>query len=172
MGAEGPGSLQADAILAGRLDVEHSPLLGLSFDPPLVAEQVSVWSWVVAMASDHPLAKEKRLTSKLLAAQPFILYATRDGDEGPLAVVRDLLGCEPLVVHRVTSTLSVLALAAAGLGITLVPAPLSKVAVRNVVYRTIADFGLTSDLVLVSRAHETASAVQVFLNMSRREKTD
>jgi len=164
--------LQADAILAGRLDVGYSPVLGFSFDPPLVAEQVGVWPWVVAMANDHPLAKRKRLTAKSLAAEPFILYAKDGIDEGQLTVLRHLLGCEPRVVHRVASTLSVLALAAAGLGVTLVPAPLSKVAVPNVVYRTIADSGLTSNLVLISRAHETAGAVRAFLDLSRGEKAE
>lgn len=159
--------LQADALLAGRLDVGYSPLLGFSFDPPLLAEQVGAWPWVVAMANDHPLAKRKRLTAKSLAAEPFILYATDGMDEGQLTVLRHVLGCEPRVVYRVANTLSVLALAAAGLGVTLVPAPLSKVAVPNVVYKTIADSRLTANLVLISRAHETAGAVRAFLDLSR-----
>lgn len=159
--------LQVDDILAGRLDVGYSPAFESDFDPSLVAEQVGAWPWVVAMAGDHPLAKKKRLTAQSLVAETFTLYAADGNDEGQLTVLKHLLGVEPQVVHRVANTLSVLALAAAGLGISLVPASLSDVAVPNVVYRTIADSVLTSNLVLISRAHETAGAVRAFLELSR-----
>jgi DNA-binding transcriptional LysR family regulator len=162
--------LQRDEMLAGRLDVGYCPAFEFDFDPSLVAEQVGTWPWVVAMADDHPLARRKHLTAKSLITESFILYAADGNDEGQLTVLKHLLGCEPRVVHRVASTLSVLALAAAGLGISLVPASLSHVAVPKVVYRAIADSGLTSNLVLISRAQETAGAVRAFLNLSLGER--
>jgi DNA-binding transcriptional LysR family regulator len=67
----------------------------------------------------------------------------------------------------VPTTLSVLALAAAGLGITLVPETLRMVAVPNLVYKSIANYRFTAELVLLSRKDEPAGAVQRYLAMSR-----
>jgi DNA-binding transcriptional LysR family regulator len=158
--------LQLAAIAEGRLDVGYAPALGLVLDPPLIAQQAGSWPWVVALAADHPLARKQRLSPSALADQPFILYATHALDEGQADVLRHLLGGEPRVAQRAPDTLSVLALVGAGLGITLVPAPLAKLAVPHVVYRTIAGSGPTSDLVLVSRGGETAGAVRRFVALA------
>jgi DNA-binding transcriptional LysR family regulator len=160
-------SLQSEAILDGRLDVGYLPGQGASHDAQLTVEALCKWPWVVAMAADHPLTKVQRLTTRLLESESFIIYASHGLDDGQLSVLRAVLGCEPKVAHRVPTTLSVLALAAAGLGITLVPETLRMVAVPNLVYKSIANYRFTADLVLLSRKDEPAGAVQRYLAMSR-----
>jgi len=51
--------LQADAIMAGQLDVGYTPNHGKIHDPALMAEQVGIWHRQVAMADDHPLASRR-----------------------------------------------------------------------------------------------------------------
>ena len=160
-------SLQAEAILDGRLDVGYLPAQNLREDAQLIAEPVCKWPWVVAMSNQHPLASIYRLTTRLLESEAFIIYATHDLDDGQLSVLRAVLGVEPKVAHRVPTTLSVLALAAAGLGITLVPQTLSMVAVPNLVYRSIANYRFTADLIRLSRIAEPAGAVQRYLDLAR-----
>lgn len=56
------------------------------------------------------------------------------------------------------------ALVAAGVGVTVVPAGVHRAAVPNVVYRPLAEPGLTTDFHLLHRTTETAPAVAAFLS--------
>lgn len=164
-------SLQASAIVDGALDVGYCPAMGVVFDPRLVVDAGGTWPWHVAMAADHPLAARRMLASSHLADEPFILYAADGADEGQLKVLRDVLRTEPRISHRVANTLTVLTLAAAGLGLALVPAPLSKVTVPNITYRRLSGYKPQSELVLISREHETAGAVLAFLGKARKRSS-
>jgi DNA-binding transcriptional LysR family regulator len=159
---------QAEAILKGRLDVGYAPSFGIEFDPQLVAESIGEWPWVVGMMAGHPLASLPSLTTASLLTQPFVLYAGPETDRAQTAVLRDVLGFEPNIAYRAPDTLSVLALTAAGLGLTLVPAPLAGMSVPDVVYRAIDDSNARADLVLISRKNETSGAVRGFLNVARQ----
>lgn len=160
--------VQGAAILAGDMDVGYSPSAGLALDAQLRAEKKGIWPLVVAMASDHPLARTPCVSITALAAEPLILYAMGEGGED-LAVLRQQVGSAANVVHRVSSTLSTLALAAAGWGLALVPASLEQVRIPNLVYRPLAEAGMATDLVLVSRVAETSGAVLAYLALARQE---
>ena len=162
--------LQVEAIVAGQLDVSYCPALGSAATPQLRADQVGEWPWIVAIAKDHPLAGRKVLSSKLLVSEPFIAYAADGADAGLASVLRELLGCEPNIVHRAANTLTVLALAAAGLGIALIPAPLETLTVPNIAYRRLSGCRLSSRLLLLSRVQETTGAVRAYLNLARSDR--
>ncbi|WP_258397231.1 LysR substrate-binding domain-containing protein [Burkholderia multivorans] len=142
---------QQDAILAGRLDIGYCPAFGTAFDPKLSVRTVGSWAWQVVMSDRHPLAKRRTVPIAALMDEPFILYAADGDDEGQLAILRQVLGRAPRVAHKVSSTLSVLALTGAGLGVALAPAPLSRIAAPNVVYRKLGKGGPRSELVVLSR---------------------
>ncbi|WP_240324495.1 LysR substrate-binding domain-containing protein [Trinickia diaoshuihuensis] len=74
-------------------------------------------------------------------------------------------GARPRAAHKVSSTLSVLALTGAGLGVALAPAPLSRIAAPNVVYRTLGKSGPRSELVALSRIGGEWGAVARYLAM-------
>ncbi|MCA8202540.1 hypothetical protein LGM71_15880 [Burkholderia sp. AU33545] len=93
-----------------------------------------------------------------LADEPFIFYAADGDDEGRLAILRRVLGRAPRIVHKVSSTLSVLAVAGAGLGVALVPAP-------NIVYRKLAGNVPGAELVVLCRIGGEWGAVQQYLAM-------
>ncbi|MDR3438758.1 LysR substrate-binding domain-containing protein [Telmatospirillum sp.] len=165
---EMPALLHADALLQNRCDIAYCPVLGIAFDSQLVADRIGSWPWLIAMAADNPLSDEASLTSAGLADERFILYAAHGADVGQLIVLRQLLGREPRIVHRVANTLTVLTMVAAGLGLALVPGPIGAVGIDNITYRPLADFDLPSELVLLSRASETSCAVKAFVEMARR----
>lgn len=100
-----------------------------------------------------------------MADEPFIFYAADGDDEGQLAILRRVLGWAPRIVHKVSSTLSVLALAGAGLGVALVPAPLSRIAAPNIVYRKLAGNVPGAELVVLRRIGGEWGAVQQYLAM-------
>ncbi len=64
--------LQADAILAGQLDVGYTPDNHKAHDHALKAEQIGLWHRLVAMADDHPLTVHASLTVRMLADEPLI----------------------------------------------------------------------------------------------------
>ncbi len=160
--------LQGEAIMAGKIDVGYCPEMGFDVDDQLSAERVGDWPMIIAMASDHPLAPHAFLTPGMIAAEPLVVYAT-DGaaDAGQLAQLRQVLGAEPNISHRVSSTLSVLILAAAGQGIAMVPATFEQVPLPGLLYRPLRDFNLRANMTILQRKHESTGAVLAWLALSR-----
>ncbi|VWD43057.1 LysR family transcriptional regulator [Burkholderia lata] len=156
---------QQDAILAGRLDIGYCPAFGTAFDPKLAVRTVGSWAWNVMMNDRHALAKQRSVSVAALADEPFIFYAADGDDEGQLAILRQVLGKTPRIAHKVSSTLSVLALTGAGLGVALVPSPLSRIAAPNIVYRKLAGGVPGSELVAISRVGAEWGAVRQYLVM-------
>lgn len=165
-----PPQLQADAILAGQLDIGYTPDHHKLHEPVLLAERVGYWQRRVAMADDHPLAKHPSLKAAMLATEPLIFYDAHDADEHLLHMLSQMLGHPPNIAHRTASTLSVLALAAAGLGIALVPEPLEQVHIPGLVYCVLDEPELAANLMLVSRTGETNGAACAFLALARNEE--
>lgn len=161
---------QADAILAGQLDIGYSPDHDKLHSPALIAEKIGLWKRIVAMADDHPLSRQSRLTVEMLAAEPLILYDAHGADESLYLALSQILGHTPLVSHCSASSLSVLTLAAAGLGLALVPEPLMNISVPGVVYRPLDEPGLAANLMLVSRRQDNNGAVAAFLRVARDDR--
>lgn len=162
-----PPLLQADAILAGQLDVGYTPDHGKIHDPALTIEQIGIWRRRVAMADDHPLAQQTVLTVEMLKEEPLIFYDTHGADEPLYTALTRILGHSPRTAHCTASTLSVLALAAAGQGLALVPEPLMNVTIPGLVYRPLDAEALSANLMLISRQNENNGAVHAFLKIAR-----
>lgn len=160
---------QGEAILAGKIDLGYYPDLGVVFDSQLIMEKVADWPMVVAIAADHPLANQSFLTRKMLKNQPIIIYSQQTSDAGHLARLRQAFGYEPNVVHQVSSTLSVLVLAAAGQGIALVPSTFEHVPLPNLLYKPLQGFALRANMMLLQRRAETTGSVLAWLAVSRNQ---
>lgn len=158
---------QADAILAGQLDVGYTPDHHKIHDAALMAERIGVWHRQVAMADDHPLAAQASLTIDMLAGQPLIFYDAHGADESLYTALTTIMGHAPRIAQCTASTLSVLALAAAGQGLALVPDPLQHVNIPGLVYRPLDAPELSANLMLISRQQENKGAVQAFLHIAR-----
>ena len=124
---------------------------------------------MVAMTNDHPLVAKTCLTVAILANEPLIFYSESDADTRLYTILCRILGNEPNVAYRTSNTLSVLALAAAGLGLALVPATMMQVAIPGLVYKVLDAPELAADLMLISRGEESSGAVLAFLALARQE---
>ncbi|MEL4013713.1 LysR substrate-binding domain-containing protein [Dryocola clanedunensis] len=160
--------LQNEAIQSGTLDVGYMPDYYPVHDSALAYEPVGEWGRVVVMSSDHNLAAKESLTIGMLAYEPLIMYSINDEDSQLDSQLSQLLGDKLNIAWRISSSLSVLAMAGAGLGIALVPAPLAKVAVPGVVYRVLDAPELSANLTMVSRQNEPSAAVLAYLNHTRK----
>ncbi|MEB0079394.1 LysR substrate-binding domain-containing protein [Pseudomonas sp. CCI3.2] len=159
---------QVEAIQNGQLDLGYAPSHGgQALNNALLFERIGTWPLVVALPEDHPLANQPTLRVPMLRAESLIIYADHGADEYMLAGLRNALGREPKV-QRTTSTLSVLALVAAGMGVAMVPAPLMQVNIPGLVYRTFEDIEPHTDLLLISRVNEIGGAVRAFLKVAHQ----
>lgn len=160
--------LQYEAIQSRTLDVGYMPDYYPDHGSDLIYESVGEWGRVVVMSSDHRLADKKRLTIDMLAHEPLIMYSINEEDSRLDKQLRRLLGDSLHIAWRISSSLSVLAMAGAGLGVALVPAPLAQVAIPGVVYRILDTKELAANLMMVSRKDEPSASVLAYLNHTRK----
>lgn len=165
---EVPAQQQVEAILAGRQDIGYTPDHSKTMTAGIKVQRIGDWDILVALSDEHPLAAHAQFSVEMLAGQPLILYDAHDTHENLYLLLSQQLQNQLQIAHRSDSTLSVLAHAAAGLGLALVPAPLQQVNIPGLVYRRLNAPALTANLLLISRDEETSGAVNAFLSLARQ----
>lgn len=154
---------QVDAILSGQQDIGYTPDHSKTVTTGINVQRIGDWEMLVALSDEHPLSAHPRITLDMLAGEPLILYDAHDAHEHLYVMLSRQLKNNFRVAHPSASTLSVLALAAAGLGLALVPAPVQQVAIPGLVYRSLNAPELMANLLLISRKEETSGAVKAYL---------
>ena len=133
---------------------------------PLLQEDM-----VAAFPVHHPLIKRARLTLKDLANETLILYRRPDG-RGLYDVIIAACaeaGFSPHVGQEAPRIVSTLNLVAAGLGITIVPASLSRLPLEGVTYKPLKGKpALKVPLNLACRSDERSAATLAFIDLVRR----
>jgi DNA-binding transcriptional LysR family regulator len=162
-----PPLRQVEAILAGQLDVGFQ----YTQERELAVDRIATWPWSLAMHSGHRLMRKRAISAEDLHGEAFVAYAANADDDGQVRLLRQILGEEPRIVHHAPNTVTVLTLAAAGMGLALVPASLEAVKIPNIAYRPLADSSANWELVLVSRRTEPSAAVQRFIEIARTPDT-
>jgi DNA-binding transcriptional LysR family regulator len=163
---EVPAQQQVEAILAGRQDIGYTPDHSKTLTAGIRVQRIGDWDILVALSEEHPLAERPLFTVEMLAGQPLILYDAHDTHEHLYLMLSQQLQSRLQIAHRSDSTLSVLAHAAAGMGLALVPAPLQQVNIPGLVYRRLNAPALTANLLMISRDTETSGAVNAFLSLA------
>jgi len=123
---------------------------------------------VAAIPAAHPLAALRRVPLRRLAAEPIVLFP-RDQAPG----FHDLLtgrlaatGTYPEVVQYAPEMLTIIGLVAAGVGVSLVPASVARLALDGVTYRPLAGAPDT-ELLAVTRADDESPLVRAFVADAR-----
>ncbi|WP_052285481.1 LysR substrate-binding domain-containing protein [Kluyvera genomosp. 1] len=159
---------QVDAIVAGLLDVGYTPDNSKTVTPEIVVKPLGQWDFLLALHEGHPLARKAAMTIDMLAGEPLVLYEAHDTHERLTQLLEQKLGDKLHVAHRGGSTLSVLAIAATGLGVALIPAPLKQVTIPGLVYCRLDEPSFSANLMLVHRATEPNKAVEAYLALARQ----
>jgi DNA-binding transcriptional LysR family regulator len=162
-----PPLRQVEAILSGHLDVGYTYDFQYTQERELAVDRIAEWPWVLAMRSSHPLMGRAAISAEDLHDEAFVIYAAHAADDGQVRLLRQLLGQEPRVLHHAPNTVTVLTMAAAGIGLAVVPASLETINIPNIAYRPLADFPARWELVLVSRQDEPSPAVRRFIEIVR-----
>jgi DNA-binding transcriptional LysR family regulator len=133
---------------------------------PLLQEDMAA-----ALPGRHPLTRLGSLALKDLADETFILYRRPDG-RGLYDVIIAACataGFSPHVGQEAPRIVSTLNLVAAGLGITIVPASLSRLPLEGVSYRPLKGRpAIKVPLSLASRRDEHSAATLGFIELVRR----
>jgi DNA-binding transcriptional LysR family regulator len=122
---------------------------------------------VAALPAQHPLSGLRRVPVRRLAAEPLVLFP-RDQAPG----FHDLLissmaapGTHPQVVQYAPEMLTIIGLVAAGIGVSLVPASVTRLAIEGVTYRPVTG-APHAELVAITRMGEGSPLVRAFMEQA------
>jgi DNA-binding transcriptional LysR family regulator len=153
--------VQTEGLLDGNLDIGvlRPPVTGEGLE----LRTIAIEPLVLAVPADHRLATEPVVSVTDLRPEAFVLYADS------ASAVNDALhrscaaaGFAPRKEHEAPGTAPLLALVAAGLGVSLVPASVRAVPLAGVVFRDVAD-AATVELACAWRADTDSPTVRAVL---------
>ncbi len=154
---------QLRAVSAGVIDV------GLVRPPiedeaGLRAESVLRERTIAALPAGHALASSSRVSMRRLAAEPLVLFprAQAPGFHDLLIDALAGAGAGPRVIQYAPEMLTIIGLVAAGTGVSLVPASVSRLALDGVAYRPVTG-APRSELVAITRAGDDSALVRAFV---------
>lgn len=164
-------SMLAPAAIAalgdGRIDIAF-----LSVPSPpkrmgsLASELVLTESMVVALPEKHPLARKQVVTLKSLAAEPQIVVAHDRIGQRLVELLWERAGFAVQARHTIDHPQTTLALVAAGVGVSLVPASYENARKLGVVYRPIRP-SLNVHLIAAWRSDDKSAVLGAFLDVLR-----
>jgi DNA-binding transcriptional LysR family regulator len=146
---------QVEALRAGDIDVAllRPPVADLS----LAVATLRRDRLVVALPADHRLAARRQVRVADLRGVDLIVHAAEHRSvmyDVVTGLFRDA-GVEPHVRHEVGETSTLVTLVAGGLGVAVVPEPVTALALAGVVYRPLVRPAATVELAVAHRAERT-----------------
>ncbi|MGW6579264.1 LysR family transcriptional regulator [Streptomyces globisporus] len=120
---------------------------------------------VCALPSDHPFARRETVPLDVLAGEPFVSFPANSG-----STVRDAMteACEsagftPRIVQEAPDSYTILALVAAGVGVTLTVTSVQHIQQNGLVYRPLAGPAVRLRAALAWRADNPSAALRAVL---------
>ena len=161
---------QVSALLERRIDLGFVPLPLIQRMPELTFEPVREVEVMAVFPPGHPLARQRQLTLRKLAYEPFVLL-----NRSSAALLHDWIlgqcreaGFEAQVVKLAESPLSVLELVSSGFGVSLLPDLFQRFAV-DTVFRPLPPATPKLHLALAWRSDNQSSLLQAMLEIMRSE---
>lgn len=157
-----------DALLNGTVDVGFMRDAG-SIDG-LHIEVLMAEPFVVVLPRKHPLTQQKTVAVKSLQHEPFVLFGR---SYGSVAWKKTMDVCEahgftPRVVQEAPQWLTIMSLVGAGLGVTIAPGCVRKLAVPDTVCRKLRPQSQLTHLELACRAYESRPIATTFSELAQR----
>lgn len=163
---EMPILAQIESVDKGHLDISvvRAPLpstLPESVETFVLASQVLV----AVLSREHPLADHDSLALQALTDDIFIAFHDPDGVGLGHALLEECrrVGFEPNITLRVTEIATLISLAAAGLGVSLMPDTVIHLQLPGVRYLPLQGEKRYTELVVVHRRFERSAAVRALL---------
>jgi DNA-binding transcriptional LysR family regulator len=125
---------------------------------------------VAAIPSDHALAQHDRIRLVDLAEEPFVAFPGLGGSAVREALVQACLsaGFSPRIVQEAPDSYTILALVAAGVGVTLTVSSVQHIRVEGMVYRRLAEPARAMLLALAWRRDSPNAALRSVLAVAEQ----
>ena len=121
-----------------------------------------------AIPESHHLATRKKITPAMLLEEDFVALSMEleTGFWGNIAAILPP-GVSPRIVERAPDAFTLMALVAAGVGVSVLSEPFSRVGMRGLVFRKISDVIATADVAAIHRKNESSPVVLAYINFLR-----
>lgn len=159
---------QVEALRTGAIDV--ALLRPPAAEPSLTLTPLRRDRLLVAMPADHPLAARRQVRAADLGGADLIVHSADRRSamyDVVLSVLRDA-GVEPRIRHEVGETSTLVTLVAGGLGVAVVPEPVTALALEGVAYRPLVRPVATVELAVAHRNDRTAPHLMRTVEVIRR----
>lgn len=128
--------------------------------------------FVAVLPRRHPLAARKTISAAALRDEPFVFFSPLAGG---LAYRKPISLCEehgfrPHVVQEAPQWLTILRLVGAGLGVSIGPACVHRIAAPDVVCCALRGAGVSSDIELACRDEDERPIVNAFAAIARESR--
>jgi DNA-binding transcriptional LysR family regulator len=156
-------SEQVEALLHGELQAGF--INAATVPPQLQAMALRSDRFVVCLPAEHPLANAKSLKLAEIAHERFVMFA-RDvapANYDNVIAIFSRAGIHPRTAHAVRHWLTIVAMVANGLGVSLVPESLAQSGVMGVRFIPIEDKGALSPALLAWNPDHTSPALESFI---------
>lgn len=137
--------------------------------PELAYETVLYEQAMVALPKKHQLAERAQIPLRALAWEPFVMYEHTQRSliyNQIIAMCREA-GFSPNIVQEATSEQAVIGLVAAGVGVSLVSACLSRLRTDEVTYRPLIDPAASVEYAVVWKRENPSPFIKAFLDAAR-----
>ncbi|SFI75077.1 LysR substrate-binding domain-containing protein [Amycolatopsis sacchari] len=133
--------------------------------PGVEARVIDEEEMVVAVPSDNPLARADRIALEDLAGESFVSFPANAGSSVREATVQacEAAGFTPHVVQEAPDSYTILALVAAGVGVTLTLTSCQHIQQTGLVYRPLAGPGVRMQAALAWRRDNPSAALRTVL---------
>jgi DNA-binding transcriptional LysR family regulator len=120
---------------------------------------------VIALSTDHPLARQSTIRARDIAAHRVIIPQFHE-EVGLIDIVKGVAkagGASVPEIVRTADFITAAGLAAAGMGLVVAPRSLTRLALEGLCYRGVSDYHAVLELVLIRRADAPAAVRDVLL---------
>lgn len=160
---------QVDDLLRGQL---HVGFLNASTVPPqLACQPLADDVFVCCLPAGHSLAGRPRLRLAQLAEEPFVMFAREvaPANYDNVVAIFSREGIHPRMVHAARQWLTVIAMVAHGLGVSLVPRSLERSGIDGVSFVPLAGQPAGSRALMVWNPAQATKATESFLACARAD---
>lgn len=152
----------------GELDIGFIRLPATHFPQGIVAHRILKEKIYVVLPEDHPLARREGVELADLSGEPFIMYPTDLGG-GLYDITMTLCrkaGFAPRIEQEAKTVPMAVSLAAAGLGLALVPGCVRQVHIPGAVYLELKDPDASTEIAIAYRKNDRSPIVRSFVRIS------
>ena len=133
----------------------------------LTIETIFTEPFIAVLPASHPRAKQKSISPGALRDEPFVYYPQSAGSrafEKPFSVFEEH-GFRPNIVQEASNWLTILRLVGAGLGVSIAPACVRRIASPGVACLALRGSEVVSNIELARRVGDTRPIVEQFARL-------